>query len=199
MRFGWTVVVFLVISGSAAAADVSVCLATSGSALTYGATRIASSVFRKVGVAVEWQCPRERARDVSRTWLRLQLVEAASDRPRPDVLGVSYPHAGCARAITVYYDRVQALARGINEESTLLAYVLVHEIAHVIQGVIRHSPTGVMKASWTEADRAAMLERRLEFADVDVRLLQRGLAAGVCGEPAGLVGWSQAGGLLHRE
>jgi hypothetical protein len=201
MRFGWMVVAWLVVGRSVAAADVSACLAASGSALTYGATRIASAVLQKAGVAVEWQCPAGRPLDVSRTWLRIELVEGSSDPPRPGVLGVSYPHTNCARAITVHYDRVRALARSVNDESTLLAYVLVHEIAHVIQGVNRHSSTGVMKSSWSEADRAAMIQRRLEFEDVDVRLLQRGLAAGVCGEPTRLVGRAQAGdaGAIHRE
>jgi hypothetical protein len=34
----------------------------------------------------------------------------------------------------------------------LLGYVLAHEIGHVLEGLVRHSGAGVMKASWNRAD-----------------------------------------------
>jgi len=61
--------------------------------------------------------------------------------------------------------------------SALLAYVLVHEITHVVQGVNRHSQTGVMKAHWSTEDQTAILERRLGFEEHDVQLMRQGLAA----------------------
>ena len=39
----------------------------------------------------------------------------------------------------------------------LLAYIFAHEIAHALQGVGRHSKSGIMKAEWTIDDYRAML------------------------------------------
>jgi hypothetical protein len=54
----------------------------------------------------------------------------------------------------------------------LLAHVLVHEITHILQGVARHSETGIMKAHWTPVDYRQMLVHPLPFAPEDVQLLQ---------------------------
>ena len=99
----------------------------------------------------------------------------------------------------MFYDRIQSLARGTNRQSALLAYVLVHEITHVIQGVNRHSQTGVMKAHWSTEDQTAILERRLGFEEHDVQLLRQGLAAGWCGGATSLMGRSGSGIVVHPE
>ena len=57
----------------------------------------------------------------------------------------------------------------------LLAYVLVHEIAHILQGVARHSETGIMKARWTAEDYQQMWLARFTFEPRDIWLIQRGL------------------------
>ena len=75
-------------SRPAAAADVTVCFTAKGTALTSGATSIASSAFQKAGVAVDWQCPGPRASGVPRTWLRIELVEGTPDERLPGVLAV---------------------------------------------------------------------------------------------------------------
>jgi hypothetical protein len=50
-----------------------------------------------------------------------------------------------ARAdIRVLYDRVQAMVSPAHEPH-LLAYVLAHEIVHILEGTGRHSATGIMK------------------------------------------------------
>ena len=191
MRTGWLVLALLVMSRHAAAEDITVCIATTGLVLTGGATSIATSVFQKAGVAIAWQCPGARASGGPRTWLPIELVEGTPDERLPGVLAVSHPYARCTKGITVYYDRVQSLAHGTNRESALLAYVLVHEITHVIQGINRHSQTGVMKAHWSEEDQAAIVERRLGFEDKDVRLIRQGLATGWCGDTSGLMARSE--------
>ena len=57
----------------------------------------------------------------------------------------------------------------------ILAHVLVHEITHILQGIDRHSESGVMKASWTNQDYKAMAWKPLPFTPQDTRLLQLGL------------------------
>ena len=59
----------------------------------------------------------------------------------------------------------------------LLSYVLAHEIAHILQGVDRHSETGIMKASWDEGDYFDMGRGRLKFTPSDIDLIHLGLDA----------------------
>lgn len=59
----------------------------------------------------------------------------------------------------------------------VLAHVLVHEITHILEGIDRHSESGVMKAQWTVEDYRAMADKPLPFAAIDVDLIQRGLAS----------------------
>jgi hypothetical protein len=58
----------------------------------------------------------------------------------------------------------------------ILQHVLVHEITHILEGVARHSETGVMKAKWTLGDFYDMQTKTLPFASEDVDLIYRGLA-----------------------
>jgi hypothetical protein len=51
--------------------------------------------------------------------------------------------------------------------------VLVHEITHILQGVDRHSESGIMKAQWTIDDYRAMASKPLSFTPLDVKLIQR--------------------------
>jgi hypothetical protein len=84
-------------------------------------------------------------------------------------LAYALPYQGTY--IEVFYDRV----RGTVDEETrphLLAHVLAHEITHILQGVARHSETGVMKAHWTSDDYRWMCSHHLEFAPEDVELIQ---------------------------
>jgi hypothetical protein len=76
--------------------------------------------------------------------------------------------------IRVFYDRVWSQARSLRTQ--LLAHVLVHEITHVLQGIDRHSDSGVMKAVWTGEDYSQMRVEPLPFAPEDVELVHVGLA-----------------------
>lgn len=53
---------------------------------------------------------------------------------------------------------------------------MVHEITHILEGVNDHSPEGIMKARWTDADIKGMIVKPLSFAPRDVRLIHIGLA-----------------------
>jgi hypothetical protein len=196
MTIGWMVVACLMMNQPSAAAEVTVYLAEEGTAWTSAATEIATSTFKKAGVRVVWRGPRDAR--VPGVWLPIRLVDGTPEG-LPTVLAVSFPYARCSKGITVFLDRIRSVAPGITRESAMLAYVLVHEITHVIQGVNRHSPAGVMKARWSDEDRAAIFERRLGFADVDVLLMRRGLATGWCDGAPGLMDPSGPGIALRRE
>jgi hypothetical protein len=57
----------------------------------------------------------------------------------------------------------------------LLGYVLVHEITHNLQGIARHSKTGIMKPRWTPRDYVDMGVRQLHFERIDIELIYAGL------------------------
>jgi hypothetical protein len=56
-----------------------------------------------------------------------------------------------------------------------LAHVMAHEIAHVLQGVIRHSDSGILKAHWSGTDCARVASFPLMFTREDAILIHRGL------------------------
>ncbi len=60
--------------------------------------------------------------------------------------------------------------------SELLAHVTVPEIAHILEGIVRHSDTGIMKAKWSDSDYREMQRHPPLFVPEDVRLIQEGLA-----------------------
>ena len=52
---------------------------------------------------------------------------------------------------------------------------MVHEITHILQGISRHSDSGVMKANWSGEDFQQMRYKPLPFTEQDVVLIHRGL------------------------
>jgi hypothetical protein len=57
----------------------------------------------------------------------------------------------------------------------LLGHVLAHEIGHILQGVERHSSTGLMKERWDYRDYVEMQRQPLRFTAEDLLLIQQGL------------------------
>jgi hypothetical protein len=89
----------------------------------------------------------------------------------PEALGFSQPLEG--GHITIFLDRVEKM----NYPAFVLSYAMVHEITHVLEGVGRHSDTGIMKAHWDVRDICEMRRGHIPFANEDVRLIRDGLAA----------------------
>ena len=73
-----------------------------------------------------------------------------------------------------FIDRIEEMRAPTN----VLAHVMVHEITHLLQGIGRHSATGVMKEVWTAGDFGGMRLRPLPFTPLDIDLIYVGLAAG---------------------
>ena len=139
----------------------------------------ASQMFRRAGVLLEW-------REEKLNWCR------KSDRPtihiaysfqtaadlEPGSLAYAMPYEGVH--INVFYDRIPGSDN--NSRAKALAHVLVHEITHILQGVSRHSDSGIMKARWDKADYTRMRWVPLAFTDFDVLLIQQGIQSWVTGE-----------------
>lgn len=91
----------------------------------------------------------------------------------PSALAYALPYEGVN--IEAFFDRVPG--NNDAERAAVLGYVLVHEIAHILQGVARHSESGIMKAQWDKADFVRMRLVPMSFTEEDVDLIHRGLKA----------------------
>jgi hypothetical protein len=157
--------------------QVTVCMSGIGNvALENWAKVVASSIFAGIGVKIAWHspsnCPREGI-----------LITLSNNTPvglHPGALAYAQPYDGTH--VVVFYDRVKnqpgilPLVKGPFVAS-LLGHVIVHEVSHILQGLVRHSESGVMKSQLTGVDYAEMCGKPLQFTDEDVMLIQLGFKA----------------------
>ena len=59
-----------------------------------------------------------------------------------------------------------------NLEPVLLGHAMVHEMTHLLQGVNRHSATGVMKAHWDSGDYLEMKRHILALTPEDIQIIR---------------------------
>jgi hypothetical protein len=155
-------------AGVAHAADVTVRLTAAMPSSAFQAKAVVGEMFRAIGVDVGWN-------GRGGVEIEIHLSADTPDRLRPGALAVSYPY-GSGSAVTVFYDRLLRLAeKSGTPERMLLAHVLAHEIAHVLERIDRHSDSGIMKAQWTREDLAEMARHPLPFDVEDVDLIRLGL------------------------
>lgn len=126
----------------------------------------ATQLFAQIGIRLDWRsashCPEGALRiSVSMTGLG----------SHPGALGYALPYEGTH--IVLLWDRIQD-AVPHNEHVNLIAHVMAHEITHVLEGVSRHSRTGMMKAHWGSEDYHAMAVG-LPWTDDDLLLIRQGL------------------------
>jgi hypothetical protein len=109
--------------------------------------------------------------------LAVEIVSHAPASFSDVALAMAMPYADSGVRIVIFYDRVEPLLRGHHApEAAILGYVLAHEIAHVLQGIARHSEVGIMRAHWTDNDFKQMGIRALTFTAEDVQLIRQRLA-----------------------
>ena len=99
-------------------------------------------IFAEAGLGVEWTetGPRFTVQIVAGA---LGYANAAST-----VMGVALRTTDGATA-QIFFKQVQDLAHGSHVDiGRLLAYVIAHEIGHLLLPRMPHSPTGLMKADW---------------------------------------------------
>jgi hypothetical protein len=152
--------------------EVLVCLeriAQAGTGATYLAQSEAAKLLARAAVRVEWihgsACQSSAA-------IQVHLTVQTADNLLPGALAFCQPAA--RDDIRVLYDRVQAMVSPAHEPH-LLAYVLAHEIVHILEGTGRHSATGIMKAQWTPEDYSDIASGKLTFASEDIELVHGGV------------------------
>jgi hypothetical protein len=136
---------------------------------------LASDMFAGLGIRIDWRIGRPNHEAIT-----VGISEATRLDYHPGALAFAQPYEGVH--ITIFYDRIRR-AYTPDVAPALLAHVLVHEIAHILQGIDRHSQNGVMKAHWTEGEIAQMPLKPLAFTQDDISLIENGVMARANAQP----------------
>jgi hypothetical protein len=160
---------------------VVICLEDGNYAGVADATANASNLFLSAGVNLEWHaglrfCQRQRDQAIM-----IRLMTSTPKTFHPGSLAYALPYEGVH--IQVFYDRIARADPDL--APSLLAYVFVHEVTHILQGIDRHSKSGIMKALWTPHDCTLMKGALLRFTELDVEMIHDSLAARAARSGAG--------------
>ena len=150
---------------------ITVCMSRRGNPTAFRAQAIASQIFSRIGVRVDWQ-PDQRSCYLSDDKIAITLSYDTPVGQHPGESAYSMPYEGTR--IVVFYDRILNSLTGSRVPS-VLGYILAHEIAHVLQGISRHSESGIMKPKWNARDYVEMRGNMLRFTEYDVSLIRSGL------------------------
>jgi len=147
---------------------ITACMEASPNRLLPTAQMKTTAIFARVAVKLEWRtsnrCPANA--------LRISLKESTPPDFWPDALAYAKPYEGSH--IVVFWDRIRE-SGSKDLPDILLAYVMAHEITHMLEGLCRHSSSGLMKARWTQRDFEDMRLRGLPMASEDIELIHLGL------------------------
>jgi len=139
--------------------------------VAHAAEVLASRMFAEIDVHIDWRAANSCA-GINNA-LAITISDSAPANQLPGTLAYALPYEGTH--IVVFYDRIEGQVDN-SMVPRLLAHVLVHEITHILQGVGRHSASGVMKARFNETDHFKMKGKGLGFTKEDVDLIDIGMA-----------------------
>ena len=131
----------------------------------------ATRIFAQAGIRLKWRTEVPSCSGLGNDIVIIVSHDISQD-PHPATL--AYAMLPEASRIVLYLDRVLNLSPPGGGPG-LLGYALAHEIAHILQGVNRHSASGIMKALWDKVDYAGMHGERLRFTQEDILLIRGGL------------------------
>jgi hypothetical protein len=127
-------------------------------------------MFAAIDVSIDWRLGLENCPAGA---VRITLSHTVPPHVRSETLAYAMPYEGGRIAILLpRFDTDSSLTRA----RALMAHVMAHEIAHILQGIDRHSQSGLMKAHWSLSERIRMVSKPLPFTDDDILLIHKGLA-----------------------
>jgi hypothetical protein len=148
----------------------------------------ATWIFAKAGVALNWvRCSpdgtgltrEEQCRDADDPLVFTVGVLATAPDFMPETgLGFALVFSGKRNHAGILYSRVAELSRAhplIVQTEQVLAYAMVHELAHLLLESTAHSANGIMRAGCRPAELKALSQRRLLFGFAEVERLRRKL------------------------
>jgi len=134
------------------------------------AERMAAGMFAAVGVEVRFRTGTAPDLASGSEAIEVRLDRYAPEDREPWALAYAAPYRKSGARVHIFYGRVRSV-RGEAMAATVLSHVLAHEITHILEGVSRHSASGILKARWDERDFSAMATHPLRFAPEDIGLL----------------------------
>lgn len=134
------------------------------------AERVASEVYRRAGIEIQWVEP-STYEGATRLYVNVLSQEMAAPYYASDeTVGFAIPGS---RAANVIYERVRQAARRRHVASgVLLGYVIAHELGHLLLPAHSHSSSGLMRP---DIDMELAATKKLRFTAHQVALIQERL------------------------
>ena len=149
-------------------------------ALVWDSEETATQIFAKIGIQLTWRSGRDRRPSCGNSATRdlaIEIVPHATESLNDGALAMAMPYGDSSVRIVVFYDRIAPLLREHDAiQAKILGHVLAHEITHVLQGMARHSETGLMRARWARDDYSQMGLGGIPFSTEDVGFIRLGIA-----------------------
>ena len=140
----------------------------------YRAKNKAAAIFAAAGVEIMWRSGKIKPVACGeQPPIHVRIVSRWASADHRKALASAMVYEGVH--VTVSYERVREAMPEAPEMS--LAYVLVHEITHILQGLDHHSEAGLMKAHWDWEDHYSIRRGLLALSPEDAELMHTGLAA----------------------
>ncbi|MFN7933074.1 MAG: hypothetical protein U0R19_07085 [Bryobacteraceae bacterium] len=138
------------------------------------AKRIVTEAYAGIGIKVTWRsgpAPAGCFKSPFRRQVVLQFRPDATTRHN-DALAFALPHATEGPCVLLLTGRIlRTVTPNPTTGGALLGHVLAHEIGHVLQGIDRHSPSGLMQEHWSIQEIKNMAAKPLRFTDYDKDLI----------------------------
>jgi len=141
----------------------------------------ASRILAQAGVHLMWRAGREAGEETGVKSIGMAFLAAAPANLRAslqaDALAAARPYDGIT-GILVFADRVTSYLHGLRpmDRISVFGHILAHEIVHVLEGVARHSESGLMVGHWTWREVRDMISGKLALSAEDCDLVRSGLA-----------------------
>ena len=116
-------------------------------------------IFDAAGLAVRW------TETAPRITVKIVPQVLGYGRARAPVMGVAL-HTANGPIAQIFFRQVQDFARTYRVDlRTMLAYVIAHEIGHLLLPGNAHSPNGVMRANWDSPLAREAVKGSLTFTE----------------------------------
>lgn len=151
---------------------------------------LASAIFAGIGVRLRWHtgelppAGNGGGNGAVPPVFGIRTVDHAPKSATSGALASARPFGSHGAEITVYGDRARFFLEGHPTlRGAAPGYILAHELAHVMQGVARHSESGILKAGWSGDDYKEMTYHKLTLTHSDVLLIHQGLGLQAANAP----------------
>jgi hypothetical protein len=139
------------------------------------AESMAARIFANIGISVAWKIGKAREpQSDAEMIIEIQLDSGEPLEFHAGALAYAMPYGITGTRIHVFCDRVISIESPALS-GPYLGHVIAHEITHVLEGISRHSPHGVMKAQWDLGDFYQMVFQPMQFDADDVELIRIGI------------------------